>query len=341
MVKSFPYIQVKGTNYQIGCAIGEHLRDKIQDYSDHIKVLYYRYVKAHSELNKISKKVERDIAKHFPRYLKEIKGISKGADIPLEDMILLCDEETVLETVKNKCTTIAYSCRDGIFLGHNEDWIPGYEDHLYIIRGDVKGGASFLSLSYIGSLPGSSVALNNYGIAFSGNSLLSGAQKGMPKNIILRSQIEAKNLKQFEKLASFSPRAISNHTMAVDKRGGIASVELALDKYCATYTKGCFVHTNHPLHKKMEGLESASTNNSVIRYNTTLEYTLSGKLNKGLVAEILRSHKNNPDSICVHAKKNDKSKGQTVASVIVDVGKMTMAVAYGNPCKSKYKTYRF
>ena len=341
MVKSFPYIEVNGTNYQVGCAIGEHLREKIQDYNDHIKVLYYKHVRDWDELKVISKRVEKLISKHFPKYLKEIKGMAKGSNIPLEDMLLLCDEETILETVKNKCTTIAYSCKDGIFLGHNEDWIPGYEDHLYIVKGTVKKGASFLSLAYIGSLPGSSVALNSHGVAFSGNSLLSGAHKGMPKNVILRSQVEAKTLKEFERLASFSPRAISNHTMAVDKKGGIVSVELALDKHCAVYTNGCFVHTNHPVHKKMEGLEPGSTKNSVIRYNTTIEYTLSGDLNKNLVADILRSHKNNLDSICVHAKKGDKSKGQTVASVIVDVGEMTMSVAYGNPCKSKYKAYRF
>jgi len=341
MIKSFPYIEVSGTNYQVGCAIGEQLREKIQDYNDHIKVLYYKNVRDWEELKVISKSVEKLIAKHFPKYLKEIKGMAKGSNIPLEDMILLCDEETVLETVRNKCTTIAYSCNDGIFLGHNEDWIPGYEDHLFIVKGKVKKGASFISLSYIGSLPGSSVALNNHGIAFSGNSLLSGAQKGMPKNLILRSQIEAKNLKEFEKLASFSPRAISNHTMAVDNKGGIVSVELSLDKHCASYTTGCFVHTNHPLNKRMEGLEHGSTKNSIIRYNTTIEYTLSGNLNKNLVADILRSHKNNPDSICVHAKKDDKSKGQTVASVIVDLGEMTMSVAYGNPCKSKYKSYHF
>lgn len=341
MAKSFPYIEVAGTNYQIGCAIGEHLREKIQDYGMRMKALYSKLVKdSGCNLGKMTMKAKRLTEKYFPQYLDELKGIANGSNISLNEILLLCSEETLLETLKNKCTTFAFACSKGVFLCHNEDWLPGYEDDLYIIKAKPKKGASFLSLAYIGTLPGSSVALNNYGVAFSGNSLLGGAQEGLPKNIILRSQIEAKTLEEFEKLASFSPRAIPNHSMAVDKDGRMISMELALDRYCAVYTNDrFFVHTNHALHPHLASLETVPVKDSTARYNTTFEYLRGNRHSESLAKKILRSHENEPYTICAHAKTEEGHNSQTAASTIVNVKGMSILIAQGNPCKSKYKAY--
>ncbi|MBM3200137.1 hypothetical protein FJZ53_04300 [Candidatus Woesearchaeota archaeon] len=346
MAKSFPYIEAKGSNYQIGCAIGEHLKEKMRDYDARMKLLYSKLVKdSHHDLNVMAEKTEALILKYFPQYLKELQGMADGSDLSLHEILLLCSEETLIETVKKGCTTFAYPCIEGIFLGHNEDWLLGYEDNMYIVKAKPKKGPAFLSLAYIGTLPGSSVALNSCGIAFSGNSLLSGAQDGMPKNIILRSQIEAKNLEEFVDLASFSPRAIPNHTMAIDKNGKIVSVELALDRHCIVYTPRYFVHTNHALHPNLAMLEQGPVKNSAARYQTSLRHLLEKELNRDLAKRILRSHEHSPDSVCVHSKTDrvfpeDGHTSQTIASAVVNIKNMTMSVAWGNPCKSKFKTYR-
>lgn len=342
MAKSFPYIEVSGTNYQIGCAIGEHIREKIQDYGMRMKALYSTLVKGSGyNLGRMATKTKRLTEKYFPQYLDELRGIANGSGISLNEMLLLCSEETLLETIKGgKCTTFAYACSEGALLCHNEDWLPGYEDDLYIVKAKPKKGASFLSLAYIGALPGSSVALNNYGIAFSGNSLLGGAQEGLPKNIILRSQIEARTLEEFEKIASFSPRAIPNHSMAIDKEGHMLSMELALDRYCAFYTNDAFfVHTNHALHPHIASLEIVPIKDSTARYNTAFEKLQNNRLSSSLAKKILRSHDKEPYTICAHAKTEEGHNSQTAASIIVNVNDVSMLIAQGNPCKSKYKAY--
>ncbi|MCG2717925.1 MAG: C45 family peptidase [Nanoarchaeota archaeon] len=340
-MEKISYIEVSGTNYEIGFGIGECLKEKLIPYNQDRQKFYYNYSKnSKFSLDKKTKEIEKIILKYFPQYLEELKGIADGATIPLKDIILLCNEETMMNTVNEKCTTLAYKGKK-VFLGHNEDWAPGYEGNLYVVKASPKKGASFISMAYLGALAGSSVAMNEYGITFSGNSLLKGLQRGIPKNIILRSQIEAKTLKEFERLATFQPRAIPNHSMAVDKKGNIISVEVRLKKHSVIYTKGPYVHTNHTIHEKMLDLEELPLGNSTKnRYLTAMSYVQKNKtLDEELMKKILRSHDKKPYTICIHAKTKKYSDSQTIGSAIANVSDLTFSVALGNPCESEYKTF--
>lgn len=338
MDEEYKYVEAKGTNYEIGLAIGESLKEDINEYKQRIDSLYSKQFKTIGDKDLIEK-TKKLIKKYFPNYIQELKGLADGAGLGLNDIILLSNEETFIHNLKDRCTTFAYSCEDGIFLCHNEDWLPGYEDFFYIIKAKPKKGPSFLSLAYTGSLPGSSAALNSYGIAFSGNSLLTGVQHGMPKNVILRSQIEAKNLREFERLASFSPRAIPNHSMAIDKHGRIISVEAALNIHKVIYKSNFFGHTNHPLHPEIAKLEYENIQNSKKRYNTVIKHLTNSKLEGNLAKKVLRSHENAPHAVCSHTKGKKHSDSKTIASIIINVKDKSMLVAKGNPCKTRYKRY--
>lgn len=334
------YIDAGGTNYDIGFRIGECLREKLISHNRHRQAFYRKFSSKHKiPLDKIAQRSEKLIFNYFPEYLEELSGLAAGSSLPLNDIFLLGSEETILNGAANKCTTFAYKGTQGVMLGHNEDWEAGYEDKLYVVKAKPAAGAAFISLAYLGCLGGSSVALNEYGIAFSGNSLLNGSKRGVPKNIILRSQIEARNIKEFGKLASFTPRAVPNHSMAVDRKGKIVSVEVGLNEHSIFFTSGSYVHTNHAIHKTMRDLEKGAAINSIARYRTAKKFISKRLLDDKLAKQILRSHENNPCSICIHPEAKNNFDGQTVASAIVNLSEMSLSVTLGNPCRSKYEKF--
>jgi isopenicillin-N N-acyltransferase-like protein len=334
------FIEACGTNYEIGYRIGECLREKLIPHSRNRQAFYRKFAKTHQvPLHKIVQRSEKLVSCHFPAYMEELRGLAAGSALPLKDILLLGSEETILNGAANKCTTFAYEGTQGVILGHNEDWAPGYEDKLYLVKASPANGAAFISLAYLGCLGGSSVALNEYGIAFSGNSLLDGSKRGVPKNIILRSQIEAKNIKEFGQLAIFNPRAVPNHSMAVNRKGKIISVEVGLKEHSVVCTSSSYVHTNHAIHPKMMHLENGPAINSIARYRTAKELITIKTPDNKLAKRILRSHKNKPCSICIHpeARKNEDSR--TVASAVVNLSEMSLSVALGNPCRSRYEKF--
>lgn len=334
------YVEASGTNYEIGYRIGVGLREKLIPHNRDRQVFFRNFAKKHNTpLHKIVARSEKLISTYFPEFMEELKGLAAGSSIPLKDILLLGNEETILNGSANKCTTFAYDGRQSVILGHNEDWAPGYEDKLYVVKARTRGGAAFISLAYLGCLGGSSVALNEHGIAFSGNSLFEGTQGGVPKNIILRSQVEAKTIKEFEKLATFNPRAVPNHSMAIDAKGDIVSVEVGLKEHSVFYTSGSYIHTNHAIHQTMKHLENGSTNNSIARYRTAKKFISNKTLDDKLAKQILRSHENKPSTICIHPQTENNSDSQTVASAIVNLSEMSLSVTLGNPCRSRYQKF--
>lgn len=339
-IRKVHFIEAGGTNYEIGYQLGECLKEKLTDHNEARQAFYRKFSKKNNTpLDKIATFSEKLISRYFPEYLEELKGMADGSSIPLQDVLLLSNEETILNGAAKKCTTFAYAGTKSVILGHNEDWMVGFEDKLYVVKARPAKGAAFISLAYLGCLGGSSVALNEYGIAFSGNSLLEGTQSGVPKNIILRSQIEAKNIKEFKKLATFNPRAVPNHSMAVDRKGDIVSVEVGLKQQSAFFTSGAYVHTNHAIHETMMHLQKGPTPDSSARCCTAQEFITHRTIDDQLAIKILRSHKNAPYTICIHPEPKNNSNSQTVASAIVNLTEMSLAVTLGNPCRSRYKKF--
>jgi hypothetical protein len=127
--------------------------------------------------------------------------------------------------------------------------------------------------------------------------------------------------------------------MAVDKKGEIISVEVGLKQQSAFYTSGIYVHTNHAIHTSMQHLENGSAINSSARYQTAREFLLQNPLDDKLAKQILRSHADPHGTICVHPEAGHHSGGQTVASALVNLSEMSLAVTLGNPCQSRYEKF--
>ena len=337
----FPFVDAGSTDHRgLGQAIGEHLRAPIHAHCDRV----LGRIKTGASAEAISRAVhdiDRYCRRFFPQYLDEIEAMASAAGIAFHDLLLTGCEESVMLSVRERCTTIAFSGMDGVILGHNEDWLPGFEDGFYVVRAKLPDGTAFLSLAYMASPPGSSVAVNSHGVAFSGNSLIGQRQPGIAKNFLLRSQVEARSLEDFERRALCQPRALSNNTMAIDRSGDVVNIEMGLDTHALLRAdSGVLVHTNHVLAPDLEHLDTEERPCSRTRFETASKLSRNGPRSKALMEEILRSHREWPHSICLHAQGGGEDDSHSVAAAIVDLSDLSLAVANGTPCTHDFLTFR-
>lgn len=339
-----PIVEAKGTNYEIGIAIGKACKSQIR-----------RQIKTNKRYYKLKTKVpyetyvEKGMAflepciKYFPQYVEELKGISHGSGVKFEDVFMFSVEEELVHVANEipvtKCTTVATKTKDNSYvLGHNEDYGAEYKDGLYLIKAKQKGNKpDFISIGYMGTLPGSSIALNSKGIAFSGNSVNSHyLSLGVPKNFLLRSALDAHTVKSAVKRLCFKHRAIGNNSVIINK-DGIYSVETSNDKAAVLKSKKYFVHTNHYLHPKFYSHHKRKIGPNSAR---RLDYAMSKLeivkvIDEDTVKSILSNHRS---LICCHALK--KTSYMTIASSIAIPDKGILKVTKGNPCKKDYVEYK-
>lgn len=283
------------------------------------------------------------IVKYYPKIMEEIFGMSEGAKINLRDLMLaMFDEETYVLSERPrlpKCTTIGAHLNNGdIVIGHNEDWLAEIrEDGLAIVRAEI-GDLKFLSLFYVGSLPGTSCSINSYGIGFSGNSIDGKKFRyGIPKSIRMRAILEAKTLKEASDIDTLDP-SINNNIMIASKNEGLLDSEDLWKVDRLFKDKKFLVHTNHPIEKKYQN-KNNTEKESIERYEyLTKRIGESDFIDEDLIKNCLKVH--TPIEICGHiSKKISYAASVTVASAFINVTQKFIDITPSTPCNHEYKRY--
>lgn len=336
-MKGIRHVRIEAKdNYEFGFRLGGALSKEFRRRSDENKKIYKREGMNYSKLLEISQKFIPAIKKTYPHLLKELRGMSDGSKIPFKDLLVMqCDEE--FDYVQ-KCSSLAVKTKDGeIYLGHNEDWLKEYRNNGLVIVSGKIGKLRFLSLTYMGTLVGSSCGLNMHGLAFTGNSLnFARFRFGIPRSFSLRAILEAKNIKEAEKIIEKQKQSIASNTILVFRNSMIEDIEMFWINYDVFHGNKWIVHTNNPLVKK-EQKKSNTERESIERYKKACEI-LSKKKNVTIetLKEVLRDHKSR---ICGHYNKKHLGMGVTIASVIIDPKKHWMEICHCNPCKNEYVRY--
>ncbi len=325
----YPYLEVTGTHQQIGEAIGEQFRTEIKRSLAH----HFRKIKIKDpQLQQNLAALTRTATRFFPDFIQELQGIARGSGQLFERLLIFSFEEELLPA--EKCTTVAFQNKTGVFFGHNEDWnIPLA---LYIIKAKPVGKPAFIGVANAGQFPGTVAGLNEFGIAYSGNSIATALNpKGLSKTYCLRSFLEATSLAKAIDRVAHHQRTIGNNSILVSgKEKKILSLEWSPTALQAMPENMATCHTNHFLSKRLLPHETRRSNNSPIRYHTARAFlTTQNPQSLNDLATLLSSHAHAPQSICRHGKTH------TLASILIDATNLTLSIAAGPPCSHKYTTY--
>ena len=337
MIKTFPYLEIKGTNYEVGRAIGEMFRGKIQEtIEDRERIIpHYQLYRTKSEA------YAKAAQKHYPLLMKELQGMADGAQIPFIDLFfhncpeaydkeLLIEWDREMAETEEHCTTVVSFNEKGSLVGHNEDWGIESLDELFILKATIRE-TTFLGLNYASFLAGTSASLNNWGLVQCINDLYQETNIGVPKCFVSRAILDCKTLDEAINVTVNTKRA-SGYNHFLVQGDNVWDIEIAgHDIDIQKHNKTPYTHTNHCISKHMLEYQLFSTKSSRARFERASEL-VRNDMTFDDIKTLLSDTKNKQFPIC--------RENTTIGSIIIEPEKQTMHVCYGMPSTGTYVPYR-
>lgn len=207
--------------------------------------------------------------KYFPHLIEEMKGLANGIEMPLERVWAFNCRDEVVDSYKEKCSSVFIKTSSGWIVGHNEDdyWkdfrSEEMRNYYFMISKSISGNnMTYLACPFM--LGGETISINSSGIIQTINTLHhSDIQIGVPKNIIARAIAEVDSLDAVKNILSNTKRASGYcHNLLI--KNSLHCIESNAMEFECIKISDRFVHTNHYL-----GTLSVSENNE--ENNTTIK----------------------------------------------------------------------
>ncbi len=348
---SITVVDVVGDHFQIGLRIGETCAPQIQQmlssYRELIETSYDRLKLNWDKALLQARKYQPFVAEHTPQYLQELEGIAEGAQVSMDDlMVLNCMEGIVNDALHLKCTSLAvggeWTANGHVLVGHNEDWSPEDESTIYLVRARPANEPAYLALTYGGLIP--NIGFNQHGIAQCCDSVYpNDSRLGIPRIFVARAVLACQTLSDALLAAVSSKRAAGYNHLIAHESGELYNIEVSAKQFATQYAhEGLIAHTNHYRDPRLQQIEQQpeALLRSHVRLNRAerLLRTLAPHTPETF-KRILSDHVNQPNSICCHdidvSPAIERSK--TIASIIMDLTQKCMYVTVGSPCQSAYQ----
>lgn len=345
---AFPYLEVSGSPYEVGLAIGRRfggqIREGLRRRADWFDGL--RRFMAEDPTSRYAPFLAAG-RERFPEIVEELRGWADGAGLPFEDLMAL-NLKAELSALRAGatpqapgCSTLLLSHGGRTWIAHNEDGDGAYHDLMFLVRVAQPGRPAFLCLNYPGILSGNAPAINEAGIVMTTN-FIGGldVRPGVPRYFLSRAALAARNLDEAVAIVTGPGRAFAFHyNLGSRHERKILSVETAPDRFAIHEIEGLHVHTNHFVLPGMtEAAQDAAyvATSSMSRYRvlTARAEQLSGRLDEvgeQTLVEMLSSHEGAPYSPCRHP--TNEVGGATLGCAVADVGAGSVRMFFSNPCR--------
>ena len=334
-------LQLTGTPVQRGMLHGQILGPGIREFlGDELARINY-LSEEKFDLDSLKPSIEQYaefISTWLPNQWEEILGIHKGADISLEEAVLLQIRREVMGYSKiptmGDCTTLGRAHSQGCILAQTIDLPCEMQDHLvvYAISGkDIAGGSSIV-VSFTG-LTGY-LGLNAAGVAIGLNLVLGGDWcPGIPPYLAIREVInKAKTADEAVDIICGLPLASSRH-FAIADQTKVVSVE-AYEGDFRIVSGVELAHTNHFLNHEFaakDELNIFARNSSVNRLEAA-QHFLSSQPESLSKSELMTFFSESPVNV---ARDYNMQFEKTVAAVVMDPIAGEIILRRGNPALSE------
>jgi predicted choloylglycine hydrolase len=248
-------LEVRGSHFEIGLAIGERFSAQIHWALDGYSLLQEQILPFHHTPEGEARyrallKLHQD---RFPGYVSELEGVAEGARRPFQEIFLVNmrgEYKGYLGGRTQGCSDCALLTERVALIGHNEDGSPAFADNLYVLHAEVEGKQKFTALSYPGFLCGNAFGFNADGVCISVDDVRpQEIRVGVGRHFVARSLLEAHSLNEAIERATPPGRASGfSYTLGALQERRIVHVEVAPEVHHLHPIQDAFFHANHYLH---------------------------------------------------------------------------------------------
>lgn len=342
-------IELSGDYYDVGRQHGLILKEDIRNMIEKTYIIFKFYVGLDKDAClKKSRKFLEYVKELAPELYEEILGISEGAEVLPEEILML---NLHARNLSGGCTAFFYKKSDReVIIGQTIDWVQMLKPHWVLLKLNIKGGKKIVMLTKAGII--GHVGKNSDNVHLLMNILLTDetVKRGLPAHLLMRKALEQDTLgKALNVLISEELSSEPFNYIVMGPDGDAYNVEKIVS--------GCdilnidhilFVHTNHILSERLREhdkyVEATKSTESIIRYNR-MKKLLSSKKKFDIesLSTILSDHYNYPESICRHPDPSSPEEGKmaTLCAIMFSTRYPNHTwVCYGNPCKVGFKKYQ-
>jgi isopenicillin-N N-acyltransferase-like protein len=349
---NFPLIDLSGSPYERGVMLGKAVPERVlRSVNLYRGELERRGVKL-PQIEQLARDFTPHVTAFDPAYLEEMQGIADGAELKLEDIILVnCRTEMMFgarimidDAMLDKndgCTAVIVlpgaSATGELIHAHNWDWREECVDTGVVLRIRRNDGPDILTFVEAGGL--ARHGLNANGVSITGNFL--GCDRDYktggrtPLALVRRKLLESANLAAALRTAWSGQRACSANVMLAAAEGEAINLEMAPDEiFWIQPQDGILVHANHwvspAAQAKLRDTGIAITVDTLYRQRRT-EAAMrrqNGRISIAAVKEALADEYGKPDSVLRPPKPAIFSAiSATVCTTVMLPGKGEMSVA--------------
>ena len=353
-----PLISVKGKPFDCGLQHGEKLRKQIRRSVD----LYFdlwqglwgarrdRVVEWCRSLIPIIGEYDADI-------LEELRGVAKGADLSLEEIIALNARYELVwapgvepENWRDGCTSMAVlpqATQNGhTFLAQNWDYKPRFREMCIILEIEQENKPNIVMHTEVGMI--GFKGMNSSGIGLCVNALASKRDKfepRLPYLIMMRGILNSDSYSQALKTVADNRLAVSGNVIIAHRDGEAVDMEMTPDSVGLIHPeKGIITHSNHFLSfqdgQDFTDIMKSAIPDTVDRLCQARQFLEShtGNIDVQSLQELLRDHSGLPNAICRHVDNqcDELKQMETLCSIIMNLENKTIFLTEGQPCQSEY-----
>lgn len=356
----FKYIRVSGAPFErgrhYGAAAAEEIRFGLQIYAP----AFSANGLAWDDVRRLAASFASRIEEYDANGLRELEGIAAGADLPVEDIIVLNARTELLYggastlTPDEGCTgAIALpeaTSQGHVLHGQNWDWRADCLQSTVILHLLPDDGPEILTMVEAGGLARCGISSN--GLAITGNFLrtqFDDGRGGVPLSFVRRKILQSASFVDAASAILDTPISFSNNVMLSWAAGEAVNFEKTpVEAFWLTADEGVLVHTNHFVSPgalaKVEDRGLSTSPDSLYRMKRVAN-ALKAERGRLTVEHFKRAFADRfgwPHSVCRPPTVGGVGGAavSTVATVIMDVtaGELHVAPApYEDPT---YTTYR-
>ena len=350
----FPVVEVSGNAFERGRQHGEKARARVErSLANYVKLFAFNGM-AWDEAQQRALKY-RDLVGAFDgALLEEMEGIARGAGRPFGEILALNARTEVLPPTfltgsdEGECTAIAVtpaaSATGETLLAQNWDWVGAQREALIVLRVREGEDPACLTLTEAGML--AKIGFNSRGLGVGLNfmrSVFDGTQIGVPVHVLLRALLKRANVRDAVTFAAGLAYGGSSNIIMADRGGDAANLEFSpKGPRVVRGEGGTLCHTNHFTHPEAASWQATHVPNlsTQPRLDRALHHAAS-RQKHGLedLKRLLRDESAGLLSICREPDLSLPPEAQieSVASVIMELGRGVMHVAPDVPTRAEYQ----